>query len=280
MPASTVTEYLAALPAERRDALNEVRRGINRALPPGYKEGIQFGMISWFVPLSMYPAGYGGNPKQPLPLISLVSQKSYMALHMICFYGQPALLEWFKAQYGKSGKKLDMGHGCLRFKTLPVLALDVVERAVARLPVSEYAAGYQAMRDAMGNGKAKRKATPAAKTRPPAKKAERTGPAASARATGVTRRLEIGNVNVPGRKTRIKADKYEAMRRALLAVLPRRSPGLTQAEMFKAVSSHLPQDLFPGGATANWWAKTVQLDLEAKKILARENSKPLRWYRS
>jgi len=63
MPASTVTEYLAALPADRREALNEVRRGINRALPPGYKEGIQFGMISWFVPLSTYPAGYGGNPK-------------------------------------------------------------------------------------------------------------------------------------------------------------------------------------------------------------------------
>ena len=61
MPASTVTEYLAALPADRREALNEVRRGINRALPPGYEEGIQFGMISWFVPLSTYPAGYGGN---------------------------------------------------------------------------------------------------------------------------------------------------------------------------------------------------------------------------
>jgi hypothetical protein len=63
MPASTVTEYLGALPVERRDALNAVRRGINRALPPGYKEGIQFGMISWFVPLPKYPAGYGGNPK-------------------------------------------------------------------------------------------------------------------------------------------------------------------------------------------------------------------------
>ena len=168
MPASTVTEYLAALPAERRDALNEVRRGINRALPPGYKEGIQFGMISWFVPLSTYPAGYGGNPKQPLTLISLASQKSYMALHMICFYGQPALLEWFKAQYAKSGKKLDMGQGCLRFKTLADLALDVVESTVARLPVSEYAASYKAMRDAMGKGKAKAK--PAAKTRTPAKK--------------------------------------------------------------------------------------------------------------
>jgi hypothetical protein len=166
MPASTVTEYLAALSPERRDALNAVRRGINRALPPGYEEGIQWGMISWFVPLSTYPTGYGGNPKQPLPLISLASQKSYMALHMICFYGQPALLEWFKAQYALSGKKLDMGKGCLRFKKLADLALDVVESAVARLPVSEYVAGYHAMRDAMGKGKAK----PAAKTRTPAKK--------------------------------------------------------------------------------------------------------------
>ena len=163
MPASTVTEYLAALPADRRDALNEVCRGINRALPPGYKEGIQFGMISWFVPLSTYPAGYGGNKKVPLPIISVASQKSYMALHMICFYGQPALREWFDAQYAKSGRKLDMGVGCLRFKTLPDLALDVVERAVARLSVKEYVAGYQAARDAM-KGKSK------AKTRAPAKK--------------------------------------------------------------------------------------------------------------
>ena len=157
MPASTVAEYLAALPAERRDALSEVRRAINRALPLGYKEGIQFGMISWFVPLSTYAAGYGGNPKVALPLISMVSQKSSIALHMICFYGQPALREWFDVQYKKSGKKLDMGQGCLRFNKLPDLALDVIERTVARLPVSEYAAGYQAMRDAMGKGKAKAK---------------------------------------------------------------------------------------------------------------------------
>ena len=161
MAASTVTEYLAALPADRREALNAVRRGINRALPPGYKEGIQFGVISWFVPLSTYPAGYGGNKKVALPLISLASMKNYMALHMVCFYGQPKLREWFIAQYAKSGKKLDMGQGCLRFKTLPELALDVVESTVARLPVEDYTAGYQAMRDAMGKGKGKAK--PAAK---------------------------------------------------------------------------------------------------------------------
>ena len=168
MPASTVTEYLAALPPERRDALSEVRRGINRALPKGYQEGIQFGMISWFVPLSTYPAGYGGNPKVALPLVSLVSQKSCIALHMLCFYGQPALRERFDAQYKKSGKKLDMGQGCLRFNKLSDLALDVIEKTVARMPVPEYTAGYQAMRDSMGKGKAKPK--PAAKTRPPTKK--------------------------------------------------------------------------------------------------------------
>ena len=87
---------------------------------------------------------------------------------MICFYGQPALREWFDAQYKKSGKKLDMGQGCLRFNKLTDLALDVIERTIARLPVSEYVAGYQAMRDAMGKGKVKAK--PAAKTRTPAKK--------------------------------------------------------------------------------------------------------------
>jgi hypothetical protein len=156
MAASTVNEYLAAVPADRREALNKVRKGINRALPAGYKEGIQFGMISWFVPLSAYPAGYGSNKKEPLPLISLASMKNYMALHMVCFYGQPELREWFVAEYAKSGKKLDMGQGCLRFKTLDDLALDVVEKTLTRLPVKEYVAGYETARAAM-KAKSKKK---------------------------------------------------------------------------------------------------------------------------
>jgi uncharacterized protein YdhG (YjbR/CyaY superfamily) len=156
MAATSVTEYLAALPADRREALNEVRKGINRALPKGYEEGIQFGMMSWFVPLSTYPAGYGGNKKVALPLISVASQKGYIALHMICFYGQPELREWFAAQYAKSGKKLDMGQGCLRFKKFEDLALDVVEKTIAKLPVKEYVAGYQKTREGMAKGKAKK----------------------------------------------------------------------------------------------------------------------------
>ena len=92
-------------------------------------------------------------------------------------------------------------------------------------------------------------------------------------------RIAIENVNVPGRSTRVDAKKYAAMRLALLKVLPAKPPGLTQVDMFAAVVPFLPDALFPGGAKAWWWAKTVQLDLEAKRIVARQNTKPLRWHR-
>lgn len=146
MPASTVDQYLAALPADRRDALNAVRKVINDNLPDGYEEGIQFGMISWYVPLSLYAAGYGENPKVPLPLICLGSQKSGMVLHFLCFYGHATLSTWFVSEYKKSGRKLDMGKGCVRFKKLDDLALDVVGRTIARIPVEEHIANYGAER--------------------------------------------------------------------------------------------------------------------------------------
>ena len=125
MTASTVAQYLAALPADRRAALSAVRKTINENLADGYEEGMQFGMIGWYVPLSVYPAGYGENPKVPLPFVALASQKSGMVLHFLCFYGHPTLSTWFTSEYKKSGKKLDMGKGCVRFKSLEDLALDV-----------------------------------------------------------------------------------------------------------------------------------------------------------
>jgi len=88
------------------------------------------------------------------------------------------------------------------------------------------------------------------------------------------------NVNVPGHSSRVNAPKYAGMRRALLSVLPKTAPVLTQADMFQAVLPHLPGELFPGGAKTNWWAKTVQLDLEARRFVARANTKPLRWHRT
>lgn len=90
----------------------------------------------------------------------------------------------------------------------------------------------------------------------------------------------VENVNVPGYTVRLDAAMYQAMRRAMLRALPSKAPGLTQAEIAKAVKSYLPADLYPGGAKAGWWAKSVQLDLEAKGVVTREPTKPLRWHKT
>ncbi|QFT78055.1 hypothetical protein [Erythrobacter sp. THAF29] len=94
----------------------------------------------------------------------------------------------------------------------------------------------------------------------------------------MTDMIEVENVNTPGKTSRVNTAKYTAMRSALEKALPKSSPGLTQGEAREAVKPHLPEDLFPGGSTSGWWAKTVQLDLEAKGELVREPTKPLRWH--
>ncbi len=88
----------------------------------------------------------------------------------------------------------------------------------------------------------------------------------------------IENINCPGQTANVDAEKYDAMKKSLMKVLPKKAPGLTQAEIRLAVLIHLSEDLFPGGAKANWWAKIVQLDLEAKGLIDRESTKPLRWH--
>jgi hypothetical protein len=89
-------------------------------------------------------------------------------------------------------------------------------------------------------------------------------------------KIEIENVNHPGHIERVDKGKYEAMKKALLAVMPATEPGFTVAGLHQQVLPKLPEELFPGGATAGWWLKAVQLDLEAKRVIAREHSKPLR----
>ncbi|QUL38574.1 hypothetical protein [Erythrobacter sp. JK5] len=90
--------------------------------------------------------------------------------------------------------------------------------------------------------------------------------------------IEVENVNTPGRTSRVNAAKYANMRAEFDQALPRSSPGLTQDQTREAVLPHLDETLFPDGKTSGWWAKTVQLDLEAKGLLTRERTKPLRWH--
>lgn len=93
-------------------------------------------------------------------------------------------------------------------------------------------------------------------------------------------KITVENVNTPGRTSRVDAEKYRAMRTAYLAVLPDEAPGATQKELMAQVRPHLPGRLFPGGATSGWWVKTVQLDLEAKGLVSRSPTRPLRWYKT
>ena len=93
-------------------------------------------------------------------------------------------------------------------------------------------------------------------------------------------KIRIENVLQPGKTYSADPAKYEAMKKAVLALLPKASPGLTVAEVQHRVVAHLPEDLFPGGAKSGWWMKAVQLDLEAKGVIARTRSSPLRLHRS
>jgi Domain of unknown function (DU1801) len=136
-PAS-VEQYLSALPEERRQAIQAVREVILKNLDEGYEEGIQYGMIGYYVPHRVYPAGYHCDPKQPLPFAALASQKNYMSLYLMCVYGKEDLRRWFEAAWAKTGKKLDMGRSCVRFKRVEDLALDVIGEAIRRVPAKAY----------------------------------------------------------------------------------------------------------------------------------------------
>ena len=140
--AQTVNDYLAALPDDRRAAIEGVRKVIRKNLPKGYEEGMQYGMIGYHVPHKLYPPGYHCDPKQPLPFAALASQKNYMSVYLMCYMDEK-MDKWLRAAWAKSGKKLDMGKSCIRFKKVDDLALEVIGEAIARVPAAEYIELYE-----------------------------------------------------------------------------------------------------------------------------------------
>jgi Domain of unknown function (DU1801) len=141
--AQSPDEHIASLPPDRREAITAVRDVIRRNLPDGFEEGMEFGMLAWYVPLERFPDTYNGRP---LGLVALASQKQYMALYLNTVYGDPQLADWFRDRYAASGKRLDMGKSCVRFRSLDDLPLDVIGETVARVPLDRFVAHYQAAR--------------------------------------------------------------------------------------------------------------------------------------
>jgi hypothetical protein len=141
--ATTPDEYIASLPDDRREAIAEIRRVIRENLPDGYAEGMAYGMIGWFVPLETYPDTYNG---QPLGLAALASQKNHIALYLNNVYGDPKLEGWFRERWTETGKKLDMGKSCVRFRTLDDVPLDVIGETIARTDLASFLAQYEGTR--------------------------------------------------------------------------------------------------------------------------------------
>jgi uncharacterized protein YdhG (YjbR/CyaY superfamily) len=141
--AATVEEYLSELPPERADAVRTVRAVILENLPDGYEEAMNWGMISYQVPLATYPDTYNG---QPLMYAALASQKRHMAVYLTSVYADEARSDAFVSAYRDTGKRLDMGKSCVRFRTLDDLPLDLIGEAIAATPVDDFIALVEAAR--------------------------------------------------------------------------------------------------------------------------------------
>ena len=141
--ATTVEDYLASLPETRRAPIAAVRDVVNAHLPEGYEERMDWGMISWVVPLEDYPDTYN---KKPLCYASLASQKQHMAIYLMGLYTDGPEAQWFRDQYAERGMRLDMGKSCVRFKSLDDVPLDILGEAIARIPMGEFIARHGASR--------------------------------------------------------------------------------------------------------------------------------------
>ncbi len=189
---NTANEYIKSLPEDRRKAMQAIRKVILDNLGKGFEEGIQYGMLGYYVPHKVYPAGYHCQPKTPLPFATLGSQKNHMAFYSFFLYLNPEELDWFVSAWKATGKKLDMGKSCIRFKKNEDVPLEVIGEAIKRQKVKDYVAFYD---DLYGAGSAakkkvvKKKATkkPAAKKKtvkkPVAKKAAAKKAASKKKAT-------------------------------------------------------------------------------------------------
>lgn len=142
--AVAVDDYIAALPEERRKPIAELRKVIKKNLPKGFTECMNYGMMGYVIPHSLYPAGYHCDPKLPLPFLAMASQKNAISLYHMGVYADPALLKWFTDEYAKAGVgKLDMGKSCIRFKNPDKIPYTLIGELVSKISPQEWISMYE-----------------------------------------------------------------------------------------------------------------------------------------
>lgn len=144
--ANSPEEYISQVPQDRKNTLEKLRKTIKDNLPKGFEEGIQYGMISYYVPHSIYKDGYHCNPKEPLPFMSFASQKNSVNLYNSGLYAVPEIHDWFVNEYPKyCSRKLDMGKSCIRFKKLEEIPFELIAELCKKLTVKEWIAIYESV---------------------------------------------------------------------------------------------------------------------------------------
>lgn len=144
MVISSVDEYISNLPEDRKQAILKLRQLLNESLPTGFTETFSYGMIGFVVPHSLYPMGYHVDLKQPLPFITIASQKSHIAIYHMGIYANPKLLNWFKTEYPKHCKsKLDMGKSCIRFKKVEDIPYELIAELAKKVKPMEWIELYE-----------------------------------------------------------------------------------------------------------------------------------------
>ena len=143
--ASSPEEYISKVPEDRKEAMSKLRQTILKNLPKGFSEGMNYGMLGYFVPHSLYPAGYHCDPKQPLPFMNIASQKNFIAVYHMGLYAKKELLDWFTKEYPKhTNKKLDMGKSCLRFKKVEDIPYKLIGELTKKMSAAEWIKIYEA----------------------------------------------------------------------------------------------------------------------------------------
>ena len=168
--ATTVKEYLASLPEDRRKGIEVVRKVILKNLDKQYEESMLWGMIGYAVPHRVWPTGYHCDPSKPLMMAALSSQKNNLSVYLMSVYSDKAERAWFQKAWAKSGKKLNMGGSCIRFTKVDDAALDVIGEAIRRTPAKAYVENYVKTLASTGRGPNGKKIKPGAAAKKVAKK--------------------------------------------------------------------------------------------------------------
>lgn len=143
-PASTIDEILANIPEDRKEAFTKLHQTVVSNLPKGFEPGISYGMLGYVIPHELYPAGYHCKPSEPLPFASLASQKNSINFYHMGIYMDPALMEWFVAEFPKhSSQKLDMGKSCMRFKKPDQIPFELIGQLMQKMTAAQWIALYE-----------------------------------------------------------------------------------------------------------------------------------------